>query len=248
MVDSLSVDPTVLTSAGSKLSDLEFPQLPSPIVLSGADPVSAAIRSVVPQIEGGLVDRLSAVKSALMLTGSKLGAAASIYAETDQTVGGIFGQFAQQAITQGGQQLAVAASTAQGALASIQGAASGASAQVSAFMATPAGQFAMPMAMEGASEAAGVFPSLAQSMQGAMGGAASAGSPPAQLAADGAADTAASDQSTFVSQTQTDGDKQSSRGNGTSDPDAIDLAARLPTDPADPGTSSLVPNSVEVSL
>jgi hypothetical protein len=87
MSDSLVVDPARLKAAGIALRDEVLPASPPPMSAAGSDSVSAAINQTLPIIESPVVDGLPDAQTALTNTGSKIVAAAAMYAETDQLLG-----------------------------------------------------------------------------------------------------------------------------------------------------------------
>jgi hypothetical protein len=87
MTDSLVVDPARLKAAGIALRDQVVPASPPPISATGSDSVSAAINQTLPEIESPVVEGLPDAQAALTNTGSKIVAAADMYAETDQLLG-----------------------------------------------------------------------------------------------------------------------------------------------------------------
>ncbi|MBW0014172.1 hypothetical protein [Mycobacterium sp.] len=87
MTDSLVVDPARLKAAGIALRDQVLPESPPQISATGSDPVSAAINQTMPIIESPVVEGLPDAQGALANTGSKIVAAADLYAETDQLLG-----------------------------------------------------------------------------------------------------------------------------------------------------------------
>jgi hypothetical protein len=122
MTDSLVVDPARLKAAGIALRDQVLPTSPPPISAPGSDSVSAAINKTMPIIESPVVEGLPDAQTALSNTGSKIVAAADMYAETDQLLGEHVGavQFLaagapQPADAATGQPLSAAASKLSGA-------------------------------------------------------------------------------------------------------------------------------------
>lgn len=93
MSEPLAVDPSGLTAAGAKLSNLVFPVPPSPITATGTDSLSSAINTTMPGIESLSVDGLPAVKAALTRTASNISAAADVYTKADQSLGDGLRQF-----------------------------------------------------------------------------------------------------------------------------------------------------------
>jgi hypothetical protein len=87
MTDSLVVDPARLKAAGITLRDQVLPASPPPISATGSDSVSSAINQTLPIIESPVVDGLPDAQTAVTNTGSKIVAAADMYAETDQLLG-----------------------------------------------------------------------------------------------------------------------------------------------------------------
>ncbi|MDT5221369.1 MAG: hypothetical protein QOF15_3474 [Mycobacterium sp.] len=93
MAEPLAVDPARLIAAASKLTELAFPTPPSPIAVTGADPVSAAISETMPGIESLVSDGMPGVTAALKRTATSMGAAADVYAKADQSLGQALSQF-----------------------------------------------------------------------------------------------------------------------------------------------------------
>jgi hypothetical protein len=93
MAESLAVDPARLIAAASKLTELVFPTPPSPIAITGADPVSAAINETMPGIESLVSDGMPGVTAALKRTATSMGAAADVYAKADHSLGQALSQF-----------------------------------------------------------------------------------------------------------------------------------------------------------
>ncbi len=87
MAEPLAVDPTRLTAAASKLSELVFPAPPAPMQVAGTDAVSAAINETMPGIESLVSDGLPGVTAALRRTAGRMIAAADIYTKADQSLG-----------------------------------------------------------------------------------------------------------------------------------------------------------------
>lgn len=87
MPEPLAVDPFFLERAGITLQSQVLPVPPPPIVAEGSDAASEAINVTMPIIEAPVNDGLPAAQVAIKATGSKLAAAARMYAETDQRLG-----------------------------------------------------------------------------------------------------------------------------------------------------------------
>lgn len=87
MPERLVVDPVHLELAGATLQAQVLPQPPPPIAAAGADAVSGAINVTMPVIEAPIVEGLPAAQAGITATGSKIAAAARMYAETDQSLG-----------------------------------------------------------------------------------------------------------------------------------------------------------------
>ncbi|BBX75190.1 secretion protein EspJ [Mycobacterium shinjukuense] len=102
MAKELAVDPAGLSNAGIILGGLTFPSVPPPVTAAGTDAAAAAINATMPDIEAPAIERMSAVKAALIQTGSSIATAGAMYAELDQTLGDRFNQLEQLA-TQLGQ-------------------------------------------------------------------------------------------------------------------------------------------------
>lgn len=87
MTEPLVVDASRLKAAGTTLQGLVFPAPPPPMLVPGADVVSAAIDETLPVIESPVIDGLPAVKTAVTRTGSSIVAAAGMYADADHALG-----------------------------------------------------------------------------------------------------------------------------------------------------------------
>jgi hypothetical protein len=186
MTEPLEVDPPRLKAAGNALRSLAFPAAPPPIVAPGTDSVSAAINATLPVIESPVIDGLRDAPAALTKTGSNIVAAATMYAETDRTLGEHVGkvQFVSSAAGPAANQLMGAAADKP-------------SDDESPAIPEPAAPVAnpvfdqIPTQLGQVAAAAAAMAPLTQNMQtvmstvqGATGGMGSAGSPPAQLADD----------------------------------------------------------------
>jgi hypothetical protein len=87
MPEPLTVDPFYLEQAGADLLGQVLPTAPPPLTAEGADAMSTAINVTMPMIEAPVVEGLPATQAALNAVGSKIAAAARMYAETDQKLG-----------------------------------------------------------------------------------------------------------------------------------------------------------------
>lgn len=87
MTKPLIVDPARLEIAGTKLGSLSIPAAPPTIAAPGTDAVSAAINETLPIIESPVVEGLPTAEAALAQTGSKISAAATMYADADHMLG-----------------------------------------------------------------------------------------------------------------------------------------------------------------
>ena len=88
MTESLSVDTAGLRAAAGVLGDLDMPQLPDPLAVTGTDAMSTAINEVLPTIETPVIDGLPVAEAALEKTASNMATAADLYDETDSASAG----------------------------------------------------------------------------------------------------------------------------------------------------------------
>lgn len=212
MAEPLAVDPARLIAAGSKLSELVFPEAPAPIAATGSDSVSAAINETMPGIESLVSDGLPGVTAALKRTATSMSTAADIYTKADQSLGEALQQYefdsdgpALAAGAMGGVSGAAAtllgasvAPTLSGPAAQLAGAPAAAASQVSQAVGAQAEALAprvaatMPQVVQLAPRA-GQFaqqaPQIAQTIsqsaqQGASSGSQAGGAAPAQLVDD----------------------------------------------------------------
>jgi hypothetical protein len=93
MAEPLAVDPARLIAAASKLTELAFPAPPSPMAVTGADSISAAINQTMPGIESLVTDGLPGVTASLKRTATSMGVAGDIYTKADQALGDALSQF-----------------------------------------------------------------------------------------------------------------------------------------------------------
>ncbi|KZS60560.1 hypothetical protein A4G27_08825 [Mycobacterium kansasii] len=196
MAKELAVDPSGLATAAHKLESLVLPPLPPPIAAAGKDSAATAVNTVMPEIEALIIDRLHNIKAALTRTGSNLATAASMYTESDETLGKKISQLGQLVTTPVSQlvspvgvaELSQLSADAQNIIAGVQGEVGSVSSQLASFTRTPLGQLVVPTAIQGASQLSSVVPGAAQAMQGAIGSASSGGGAiPAQLTNTGTA-------------------------------------------------------------
>src|SRR4051794_7941124 len=93
MAEPLGVDPTRLIAAAGKLAELVLPTAPSPMAVTGSDPVSTAINATMPRIESLVSDGLPGVSAALKRTASSMSTAGDIYTKADQSLGEALKQY-----------------------------------------------------------------------------------------------------------------------------------------------------------
>jgi hypothetical protein len=222
MAEPLAVDPARLIAAGSKLSELVFPEAPAPIAATGSDSVSAAINETMPGIESLVSEGLPGVTAALKRTATSMSTAADIYTNADQSLGEALQQHgfdsdgpALAAGAMGGVSGASAtllgvsgAPTLSGPAAQLAGAPAAAVSQVSQAVGAQAEALAprvaatvpqavqlAPQASQFAQQASPIAQTISQSaQQGASSGSQAGGAAPAQLVDDTKLDDAKKDE------------------------------------------------------
>ncbi|MGB3232173.1 MAG: hypothetical protein WA944_10875 [Mycobacterium sp.] len=127
-------------------SAAQLPPAPPPFAPAGADPLSTAIISQIPNIEGPVMTQLLAVQAQSTKTANNVVAAAQAYSSTDQQLGG--------QISQEMQSLPGAPGTGSGGPASAAGSSADSMSQMVSTPMQMAGQMAqMPMQVMGAAAA-----------------------------------------------------------------------------------------------
>ena len=88
MTEQLSVETSGLRAAAGVLGDLDMPQPPDPLAVTGTDAMSTAITEVLPTIATPVIDGLPIAEAALKKTASDMATAADLYDETDSASAG----------------------------------------------------------------------------------------------------------------------------------------------------------------
>lgn len=88
--DSLRVDPERLSNLGGQMVDaaIGLPAAPPPFVEAGTDPLSQAIRDMLPDVEGPIQEALPKLKTEATKTANNIVTAAGHYQRTDEQLAG----------------------------------------------------------------------------------------------------------------------------------------------------------------